>query len=108
MSINPSPVNPPRPLCSLGTGEVVHIFSFTAADGSPPGLAAFEAAVQTISRDLYSLTTNITDVRIAHPRCGRVCFVLTFTGERELMAFRAGPEKDIRRGMAGLCVSNWK
>lgn len=89
-----------RQLCSLGTGEVVHILVLRARDASL--VRPFESTVQTIARELYSMESGVTDVRICHPRCGQICFVITFAGERELAQFRAGPERQMREAMQEL------
>jgi len=88
--------------CSLGTGEVVHILALRAK--SDEHIDAFEAAVQSLTRDLYKMEAGITDSRVCHPCHGRVAFVLTFTGVRELTNFRRGPEKQLRDAMKGLCA----
>ena len=96
-------ITQPRHLCSLGTGEVVHILALRAKDVASE--RAFELAVQGLSRDLYQLEAGVTDVRICHPRCGRVCFVITFTSERDLLSFRRGPERKLREAVQSLCAA---
>jgi hypothetical protein len=39
---------------------------------------------------LAGLTSGITDVRVAHPKCGEINFVITFLGEPELKRFLEG------------------
>jgi len=78
-------------LCSLGTGEVVHVLHFKAAAGRK---ADFEVVVQEIAHGLYHLEAGISDVRVCHPNCNEVCFILTFLSRDDLDKFRAGPEQD--------------
>merc|ERR1712194_722757 len=52
------------------------------------------------------MEAGITDARVCHPCHGRVAFVLTFTGVRELTNFRRGPEKQLREAMKGLCAGS--
>ena len=80
-------------LCDLGTGEVVHICHFKAA--GPAQVEGFEFQVQSLARQLYSLTIGITDVRVCHPKVGEVVFVLTFISRRECDKFCAGPGQQL-------------
>ena len=80
-----------RKICELGTGEMVHVLHFRAAEGK---IQEFEVFVQEIAHGLYHMETGISDVRVVHPRCGEVCFILTFLSREDLEKFREGPEKD--------------
>lgn len=80
-----------RKLCSLGTGEIVHVMHFKAAEGKRED---FEVIVQEIAHGLYHLEAGISDVRVGHPSCSEVCFILTFLTREDLDKFRAGPEVD--------------
>ena len=69
-----------RKLCSLGTGEVVHILYFSVRSPKDEAMVdLFETEMQKAARDLYTFESGITDVRVCHPRCGQVslfCFLL--------------------------------
>mmetsp|Transcript_32898 Transcript_32898/g.48028 ORF Transcript_32898/g.48028 Transcript_32898/m.48028 type:complete len:391 (-) Transcript_32898:272-1444(-) len=80
-----------KKLCSLGTGEMVHVLHFRAKPGKK---AEFEVIVQEIAHGLYHLEAGISDVRVGHPSCNEVCFILTFLTSEDLSKFRAGPEQD--------------
>ena len=87
---------PALKLCqTIGTGEVVHILSLSAKD--TPSIEPFERAVQSIARDLYQMAAGVTDIRVCHPQCGKVVFVVTFLSIDELKKFQLGPEKRIKR-----------
>ena len=64
-----------RQLCSLGTGECIHLMHFRCVEGKTHD---FEVAVQRASFSMYQLEAGISDVRVCHPKCGEVCFILTF------------------------------
>jgi hypothetical protein len=53
-----------------------------------------------VARDLYQLESGITDVRVCHPACGRVCFIITFLTRGDLQKFQAGPEVTMRAHLA--------
>ena len=74
-----------RKLCSMGSGEVMHILSYKALDDK---IEEFETVVQEMARLLYSLESEITDVRVCHPKCGEVCFVLTFITREAMTKFQ--------------------
>jgi len=86
-----SSVGQKRKLCSLGTGEVVHILHFCAEEGK---MLEFERTVQELAHCLYHLEAGISDVRVCHPCCGEAVFVVTFLSKEDLTKFRDGPEKD--------------
>lgn len=81
--------NKKRKLCEMGTGEIVHILSYSALPGK---IDEFEEATQSIANCLYKFKTGITDVRVCHPCVGQVCFVLTFLSRQDLEKFRSGPQ----------------
>jgi len=112
-------------LCSLGTGEVVHVMHFQAAAGRKrdfevlgqikmrlpaPLLTPLRAhyiipvqvIVQEIAHGLYHLEAGISDVRVCHPSCNEVCFILTFLTKEDLDKFRAGPEQDALAALQGV------
>ena len=60
-------------LCTMGSGEVVHVIHFKAAAGKGE---EFDVMVQEIAHGLYHLESGISDVRIAHPSLLEVCFIL--------------------------------
>ena len=95
----PSPAKRPRHICSLGTGEVIHIVHYKAR---PNKVDAFERVVQGLARCLYSLEASVTDVRVCHPRCGEVVFIVTFITREALHDFQRGPQADFERALAGL------
>ena len=49
---------PRRKLCSLGSGECVHILTYTS---KPDKVDCFECVVQEISRSLYHFQSSVTD-----------------------------------------------
>ena len=65
----------------------MHIIHYKA---EPQQVEGFECVVQKAAHCLYKLKLGITDVRICHPCCGEVCFVLTFLSVRDLEQFKAG------------------
>ena len=83
-----------RQLCSLGTGECIHVLHFKCADGKKH---EFEVAVQRCAHSMYQLQTGLSDVRILHPVCGEICFILTFLTRKDMDKFRSGPERDLLR-----------
>eukprot|EP00940_MAST-03C_sp_MAST-3C-sp2_P001596 g1596.t1 len=83
----------------MGTGEIVHIISYTALPGK---LEDFEEVVQDIARSLYDFKSGITDVRVCHPRCGQVCFVLTFISRKDFENFKDGPQAIAETKMLGI------
>jgi len=70
-----SPSKKRRLLCSLGTGEVVHVMHFRAAPGKR---REFEVIVQQIAHGLYHFEAGISDVRVGHPSCDEVCALPTY------------------------------
>ena len=92
-----------RKLCSLGSGEVVFIMHYEARGGC---VDDFEAVVQRISRSLYHMETSVTDVRVCHPQCGQVCFVLTFLSRQCLALFKRGPFTEINTALRDLVVGS--
>jgi len=90
----------PRHICSLGTGEVVHILVLKAKDRETT--PRFELFIQTIARDLYRLEAGVTDVRICHPRIGKVAIVITFLSKEDLFKFQRGPELELLRTMRNM------
>ena len=42
----------------------------------------------------YRSFAGISDVRVCHPHCGEVCFVLTFLSAQDCEKFVAGPQVD--------------
>lgn len=89
-----------RKLCSLGTGEVVHLLALNAKDDE--SINEFENVVQSLSRDLYQMESGITDVRVCHPRCGKVVFIITFLSRTDCWNFQRGPEQKLRKAMSNL------
>eukprot|EP00960_Hanusia_phi_P034170 750896-Hanusia_phi.AAC.3 len=89
-----------RKLCSLGTGEVVHVLNFRA---HPDKTQEFERIVQRLAHCFYHMESGISDVRVCHPKCGEVCFVLTFLSKSDLERFQAGPERDAAEALKS-CV----
>ena len=47
----------------------------------------FVEQVQGITKQLYSLEAGITDVRVAHPQCGEINFIITFLTKTDLEQF---------------------
>ena len=95
------PSKRPRKLCSLGTGEVIHVLSYTAL---PDKVEAFELVVQGLARCAYSLEASVTDVRVCHPKCGQVVFILTFISRGALQEFVEGPQAIVESSLQGLTV----
>eukprot|EP00602_Paraphysomonas_sp_CaronLab_P005468 CAMPEP_0185022458 /NCGR_PEP_ID=MMETSP1103-20130426/5166_1 /TAXON_ID=36769 /ORGANISM="Paraphysomonas bandaiensis, Strain Caron Lab Isolate" /LENGTH=341 /DNA_ID=CAMNT_0027554529 /DNA_START=84 /DNA_END=1106 /DNA_ORIENTATION=+ len=88
-----------RHLCSLGTGEVVHVLSYKAL---PDKIDAFEIIVQGLARCVYCMEASVTDVRVCHPCCGEVVFVFTFISKDALEKFRKGPQAEFERSLHGI------
>mmetsp|Transcript_9644 Transcript_9644/g.23857 ORF Transcript_9644/g.23857 Transcript_9644/m.23857 type:complete len:382 (-) Transcript_9644:61-1206(-) len=85
-----------RKLCSMGTGEVVHVLSFKAGPGKEQD---FERIVQEVAHGLYHLSAGISDVRVCHPKCGEVCFIVTFLSRDDMEKFKSGPQEDALRAL---------
>jgi cysteine dioxygenase len=79
------PVDPERKLCSLGTGERVHILSYEAKE--PAAVPEFERIVQGIAFNLHEMEAGISDVRVCHPRCGEATFIVTVVSTHESQRF---------------------
>jgi len=90
-----------RKLCSLGTGEVVHITHLKCKEGM---MDQFERRVQCAAAGLYQLEAGISDVRVCHPHCGEVCFVLTFCDRDDMTRYREGPELDMMSQLQDVVV----
>jgi len=88
-----------RKICSLGTGEVVHILHFKSLAEK---VEEFELTVQSLAHSLYNLQSGITDLRICHPRCGEVCFIITFVSDADKMRFQVGPQLDAQEALSSL------
>lgn len=58
--------------------------------------------MQSLARCLYSLEASVTDVRVCHPICGEVVFIVTFITREALHDFQRGPQADFERALAGL------
>ena len=95
-----------RHLCSLGTGEAVHVLSYKACYDQidefefvvqvrfwrlslfflPSGSSCLTTAcflrLQGLARSLYSMTSAVSDVRVCHPKVGEVVFIVTFVSLR--------------------------
>mmetsp|Transcript_4061 Transcript_4061/g.5213 ORF Transcript_4061/g.5213 Transcript_4061/m.5213 type:complete len:359 (+) Transcript_4061:231-1307(+) len=88
-----------RKLCSLGTGEIVHIVSFKSV---PDKIEEFERTIQSLAQSLYHFQSGITDIRVCHPSCGEVCFIITFLTKQDVEKFQNGPEQDAHLALKGL------
>ena len=73
-------------LCSMGTGEIIYIFSYKAL----PGHLDSRCLMQKVAFNMYSCTAGITDCRVCHPQCGEVSFVLTFSARLTLSDLEMG------------------
>jgi cysteine dioxygenase len=93
----------PRCLCSLGTGEVIHVLNYKALEGK---VDAFEFVVQGLARCLYKCEASVTDVRVCHPCCGEVVFIVTFVSKCALKKFEAGPQAAFEASLQGLTKGN--
>lgn len=91
----------PRHICALGTGEVVHVLSYKAL---PERIDDFEIIVQGLARCVYCMEASVTDVRVCHPCCGEVVFILTFISREALSDFEAGPQADFERSLCGIIL----
>lgn len=92
-----------RKLCSLGTGEFVHIINYRSL---PDKVDEFEVFVQETANSLYHMKSRITDMRVCHPRCGEVCFIITFLTQEDLEMFRNGPQRDFERALENVCCKD--
>jgi cysteine dioxygenase len=93
------PTKRPRHICSLGTGEIIHIVHYKAKDNK---IDEFELVVQGLARCLYSIEASVTDVRVCHPKCGEVIFIVTFITREALLDFQRGPQAEFERSLQGL------
>jgi hypothetical protein len=94
-----APAAPPRKLCSLGTGEHVHILSYEALDGC---VDEFEARTQSAACELLGLSEGVSDVRVCHPRCGEVTFVVTVVSRAESERFDTQVAPRLAEALAGV------
>jgi hypothetical protein len=90
-------------LCELGTGEVMHVVHYRARVDR---LEDFECVVQAMAHSLYGMQLGITDVRVCHPQCGEVCFVVTFLSKDDCDLFVAGPLAEAEEKLKGLIVDD--
>mmetsp|Transcript_17340 Transcript_17340/g.43805 ORF Transcript_17340/g.43805 Transcript_17340/m.43805 type:complete len:368 (+) Transcript_17340:245-1348(+) len=88
-----------RKLCDLGTGEVVHLISYRAKEGM---VDEFERIVQETAHCMYHLQAGISDVRVCHPKCGEIVFILTFLSNEDMQKFKQGPEQDAALALASV------
>ena len=84
-------------ICSLGTGEVVHILHLKASCGRH--VEKFETRLQSIAHCLFHCHSGISDVRVCHPRCGEAIVIITFLSKIDLAKFRAGPQLDLMHSL---------
>lgn len=98
------PTKRPRHICSLGTGEVIKILNYTALDESK--VEPFELVVQSLARLLYSMQASVTDVRVCHPACGQVVFIITFIHREAMQQFEYGPEIKFNNSLKGLIADS--
>lgn len=89
----------PRHLCSLGTGEVIKILNYEALNETL--IESFELVIQGLARCLYSMEASVTDVRVCHPSCGKVVFIITFITEEAMRKFEKGPQIDFEKSLQG-------
>lgn len=89
----------PRHLCSLGTGEIVHVLSYKAKADK---IDEFEIIVQGLARCVYSMEAAVTDVRVCHPCCGSVVFIITFITREALKSFENGPQAEFESSLDGI------
>eukprot|EP00656_Telonema_subtile_P002480 TRINITY_DN110_c0_g1_i1.p1 TRINITY_DN110_c0_g1~~TRINITY_DN110_c0_g1_i1.p1 ORF type:complete len:349 (+),score=71.02 TRINITY_DN110_c0_g1_i1:105-1151(+) len=88
-----------RKLCELGTGEKVHIVNYTSKADK---IDEFEKVVQNMANCYYGLQSGITDIRVCHPRCGQVCFIITLLTAEDLTCFLNGPQKQAEMALEDL------
>jgi hypothetical protein len=89
----------PRHLCSLGTGEVIKILNYEALN--PDMVDSFEMVIQGLARCLYSMEASVTDVRVCHPSCGKVVFIITFITKDAMVQFENGPQVRFEDSLKG-------
>lgn len=89
----------PRHLCSLGTGEVIKILNYEALNCSM--IDSFELVIQGLARCLYSMEASVTDVRVCHPECGKVVFIITFITDAAMKQFEKGPQIKFEKSLEG-------
>lgn len=89
----------PRHLCSLGTGEVIKILNYEALNESK--VDCFEMVIQGIARCLYSMESSVTDVRVCHPCCGKVVFIITFITKGAMEQFERDVQVRFESSLAG-------
>ena len=93
----------PRHLCSLGTGEVIHVLSYKSL---PDKIDEFEFVVQGLARCMYKCEASVTDVRVCHPKCGEVVFIITFVSKCALAKFEAGPQAAFEASLQSLTTGD--
>lgn len=92
---------PVRKLCSMGTGEQVHILSYTAQEGR---VDEFEHRVQAFAFEMLDQQRGVTDVRVCHPKCGEVAFVVTLVSKAEGEAFHRSMVPRLSKSLADVVV----
>ncbi|CAM9343045.1 unnamed protein product, partial [Heterosigma akashiwo] len=86
----------------MGTGEIILVEHYKSL---PAKIDEFERTVQSLAHSLYHFQAGITDVKVCHPCCGEVCFIITFLTKEDMENFQNGPERDARRALEGLVVN---
>lgn len=92
---------PVRKLCAMGTGEQVHILSYAAQDGK---VDEFEHRVQALAFEMLDAQRGVTDVRVCHPKCGEVTFIVTLVSRAEGEAFQRSVVPRLSETLADLVV----
>ena len=83
------------------------MISLSAQSDHPDCVEKFEVVIQDAARDLHSLQAGITDVRICHPVCGRVVFIITFLSQRDMEFFKNGFQQQLHRALAKYTITNY-
>jgi hypothetical protein len=83
----------------MGTGEVIKILNYEALNDSM--IDSFELVIQGLARCLYSMEASVTDVRVCHPSCGKVVFIITFITDAAMRQFETGPQMKFEASLEG-------
>jgi cysteine dioxygenase len=62
----------------------------------------FEVIVQGLARCVYAMEASVTDVRVCHPCCGHIVFIITFIARDALIHFEQGPQAEFERSLNGI------
>lgn len=85
----------------MGTGEQVQILSYRAQDGK---VDEFEHRVQALAFEMLDTQHGVSDVRVCHPKCGEVAFIVTLVSKAESDAFERSVVPKLSSTLADVVV----